>query len=109
MKLRSNSPLWFNEDHPERQAKCVAFPANRDYDPWYVETEEESEDAKAICLGTIDNKLCPLLEQCLEFAMNNNERFGIWGGKTPEERAALRKERRTCRNSQADGESPAEH
>lgn len=110
MRLRSNSPAWFNEDHPERQAKCVSFPASREYDPWYVETEDESEDAKAVCQGTIDKQPCPLLQQCLEFAMMNNERFGIWGGMTPEERAVLRKERRACqKDSQADGESQPEH
>lgn len=99
MKLRTNSPQWFNEDQPEKQAKCILFPASPEYDPWYVDTEEESEDAKAICLGTLDKKPCPLVEQCLEFAMSNNERFGIWGGKTPEERAELRKERRIWQQS----------
>lgn len=109
MRLRSNSPQWFNENQPEKQAKCVLFPATRDYDPWYVETEEESEDAQAICLGTIDKKPCPLLLECLEFAMTNNERFGIWGGMTPEDRAKLRKERRACqRDSPAVGESQQE-
>jgi hypothetical protein len=107
MKLRVNSPIWFNEDHPEKQAKCVLFPADRDHDPWYVDTEEESADAKSICLGIDDGRECPLLSECLEFAMINNERFGIWGGKTPEERAALRKERRACqkRDSNQAGES----
>lgn len=108
MRLRTNSPLWFNENHPEKQAKCVLFPANKDYDPFYVDTEEESGDAKSICLGTDDGRECPLLKECLEFAMSNNERFGIWGGMTPEERAQLRKERRAChkRDSNQVGESP---
>lgn len=106
MKLRVNSPEWFNEDQPEKQAKCVAFPATEDYDPWYVETEEESEDAKAICNGTYDGRPCPLLSSCLEFAMTNNERYGIWGGMTPEERASLRKERRAWQRTSAQvGES----
>lgn len=110
MKLRSNSPVWFNEDRPDKQAKCVLFPADSEYDPWYTEVEEEQDDAKAVCNGLIDGSPCPLLEQCLEFAMTNNERFGIWGGMTPDERARLRKERRSWqRNSQAAGESQQEH
>lgn len=108
MNLRTNAPAWFNEDHPEKQAKCVLFPANSEYDPWYVDTEEESDEAKAICSGLYDGKPCPLLEQCLEFAMSNNERYGIWGGMTPEERAQLRKERRVWQRKglRAVGQSP---
>jgi WhiB family redox-sensing transcriptional regulator len=34
---------------------------------------------------------CPVTEQCLEFAMENDERFGVWGGKTERERRKLRR------------------
>jgi WhiB family redox-sensing transcriptional regulator len=51
-------------------------------------------EAKAICWGKYDGRPCPLLSQCLEFALVNNERFGVWGGTTPEERRGIRKERR---------------
>lgn len=94
MKLRTNSPRWFDDDNTERQAKCVMFPASSSYDPWYDYEEKDgdgAEESKAICLGTYDGKPCPLLEQCREFALVNNERFGIWGGTTPEERIELRK------------------
>jgi hypothetical protein len=100
MKLRSVAPQWFSED-PKKTAKCVLFPATAEYDPWYsdqddVESPDETEDAKNICLGTYDGRPCPLLESCLNFALVNNERWGVWGGKTPEERTKLRKEQRTC-------------
>lgn len=39
--------------------------------------------AKAIC------KECPLIMQCLEFALNNYE-MGIWGGTTERDRQKLR-------------------
>jgi WhiB family redox-sensing transcriptional regulator len=110
MKLRSVAPPWFN-DNPQKQAKCVLFPATKDYDPWYSETEDGgedyTEDAKAICTGTYDGRPCPLLEACLEFAMINNERYGVWGGLSSPERAQLRKENRKChQNSSQDGASP---
>lgn len=100
MKLRTNSPRWFNEDHPELEAKCVSFPGSRDYDPWYgtgdIDDHDttEMEEAKAVCLGTADGRPCPLLDECLEFALVNNERFGIWGGTDPEQRKGIRKRRR---------------
>lgn len=95
MRLRTNSPRWFNEDSPHKQAKCVLFPASEHNDPWYEydEKEGEEQEAKAICTGLYDGKPCPLLSACLDFALVNNERFGIWGGTTPEERIAIRKDR----------------
>lgn len=110
MKLRTGAPRWFNEDHPEKQAKCISFPATREYDPWYGDITtlpgEENPDndlseAAYICQGVFDGVQCPLIEACLEFAMTNNERYGVWGGMTPEERAELRKERRSLNSTKA--------
>jgi WhiB family redox-sensing transcriptional regulator len=36
---------------------------------------------------------CQVREQCLEFAMDNSETHGIWGGTTPEERTRDRRRR----------------
>jgi len=41
------------------------------------------EEAKTIC-GT-----CTVREQCLQFAIDNDERDGVWGGLTAKERKAL--------------------
>lgn len=112
MRLRTTAPNWFNEDHPEQQAKCVSFPGTREYDPWFgtsnvygEETElTEMEEAKRICQGTDDRRPCPLLSECLEFAVINNEKYGVWGGTDPEERRNIRRKRRTSWQSQQDGE-----
>ncbi len=40
---------------------------------------------------------CRLQTECLETAMQRPEPYGIWGGKMPAERAALRKRRKTTR------------
>lgn len=34
---------------------------------------------------------CPVKEQCLDYAMENNEILGVWGGTTPSERKRMRK------------------
>ena len=39
-----------------------------------------SKYAKAIC------DLCEVREECLKYALEHDERFGIWGGKTEQER-----------------------
>lgn len=44
--------------------------------------------AKRVCDG------CDVREKCLDFAVDNGERFGIWGGLTERERRRLAQERR---------------
>ena len=40
--------------------------------------------AKLIC------RRCPVIAECLEYAVANNENFGVWGGTTPKQRQRLR-------------------
>ena len=40
--------------------------------------------AKKVCEG------CPLVAKCLQFALETNEEWGVWGGFTAEERKALK-------------------
>lgn len=57
----------------------------RGVDPelFFPATEDEAAPGKTIC-GT-----CPVRLACLAFAIERNERFGIWGGLTERERARL--------------------
>lgn len=56
-------------------------------DDWYSTLEHEVVRAKQVCWG------CPALVRCLDYAMNNDERFGVWGGLTEEERGIFHKTR----------------
>lgn len=40
--------------------------------------------AKAVC------RTCPVVRECLSYALETGERAGIWGGTTPDERRMLR-------------------
>ena len=42
-------------------------------------------EAKAVC------QACQVREDCLEYALANDERFGIWGGMSERERRRLRR------------------
>ena len=44
-------------------------------------------EARRICAG------CQVRQQCLDFALRTGETHGIWGGTTPEERIAARRQR----------------
>ncbi|MFI6530782.1 WhiB family transcriptional regulator [Streptomyces uncialis] len=46
----------------------------------------QADDAKAVCSGA-----CPVLEQCLRWALDTDQQYGIWGGTTPGERRAMRR------------------
>lgn len=54
-------------------------------DIFYVEDweEEKVERAKGYCA------ICPVQEQCLDFALGTREREGIWGGTTGNERRSM--------------------
>lgn len=40
-------------------------------------------EAKRVCMG------CPVREQCLQHALDNDERYGVWGGFSERERRRL--------------------
>ena len=64
-------PEWYSD------AACntVVHP-ELDADEWFPERGSSTKKAKEIC-----NK-CPVIEPCLEQALERGERFGIWGGKS---------------------------
>ncbi|MFJ8792459.1 WhiB family transcriptional regulator [Streptomyces sp. NPDC102462] len=53
----------------------------------------QTDEAKAVC------RHCPVMEQCLAWALDAGPVEGIWGGTTEGERRALR--RRTAREPAA--------
>jgi WhiB family redox-sensing transcriptional regulator len=59
-----------------------------DPDIFYPASDEEAEEAKSICAQ------CPVREACLEYALANRERDGVWGGATERERRRMIRQRR---------------
>ncbi|MCX5066606.1 WhiB family transcriptional regulator [Micromonospora lupini] len=43
------------------------------------------EQAKAVC------RRCPVADQCLSWAMESGQEFGVWGGMSEEERRAAQR------------------
>lgn len=62
------------------------FAACKDSDPdaWYPDSGDPSSRARKICWNR-----CPVQLLCLAYAIETNERHGIWGGLSREQRDQL--------------------
>lgn len=68
-------PAW------QEQALCAQTGA----DFFFPEPGSSVREAKLIC------GMCEMRSACLEFALANDERFGVWGGLSERERLHLRR------------------
>lgn len=67
-------------------ALCLQFSA----DTWFPEPGGDPRPAKLICNGNgTTRKPCPVKAECLAWALENDERLGVYGGMSGKERARL--------------------
>jgi WhiB family transcriptional regulator, redox-sensing transcriptional regulator len=66
-----------------------------DPDLFFPERGASTREAKEVCRG------CVVRDDCLEYALDNGEKFGIWGGMSERERRRLRRARAIERRAQA--------
>ena len=67
----------------QTKANCMGV----DPDLFFPERGASTREAKEVCRG------CVVREDCLEYALANGEKFGIWGGLSERERRRLRRQR----------------
>lgn len=65
----------------QEQALCAQI--GSEY--FFPEPGSSVREAKRIC------QLCEMREACLDYALANDERFGVWGGLSEKERQNLRR------------------
>jgi WhiB family redox-sensing transcriptional regulator len=65
------------------RANCAGV----DPDLFFPQRGASTREAKAVCGG------CVVREDCLEYALSNGEKFGIWGGLSERERRRVRRHR----------------
>ena len=71
-------------------ANCLGV----DPDLFFPERGASTKEAKQGCQG------CVVREDCLEYALANGEKFGIWGGLSERERRRIRRQRALARAAQ---------
>ncbi|NLT26396.1 MAG: WhiB family transcriptional regulator [Microbacteriaceae bacterium] len=79
------TPGYLGDDNPlswQADALC----AQTDPEAFFPEKGGSTRDAKAIC------QTCLVRAECLQYALDNDERFGIWGGLSERERRKLRRQ-----------------
>ncbi len=69
------------DDQWQERALC----AQTDPEAFFPEKGGSTREAKRICLG------CEVKDACLEYALANDERFGIWGGLSERERRRIKR------------------
>ena len=79
------------------QANCLGV----DPDLFFPERGASTREAKGVCRG------CVVREECLEYALVNGEKFGIWGGLSERERRRIRRQRTLARQANGAGAASA--
>src|ERR1700745_3338739 len=93
--MRITIPL---ETEADAEARCWQDYANClgvDPDLFFPERGASTREAKEVCRG------CVVREECLEYALSNGEKFGIWGGMSERERRRIRRQRALARRAAA--------
>ena len=76
--------------------------AQTDPDAFFPEKGGSTREAKRICQG------CEVKTECLEYALDNDERFGIWGGLSERERRRLKRGQFTVDEALAEADTRLE-
>jgi WhiB family transcriptional regulator, redox-sensing transcriptional regulator len=77
--------LLLDGDAEEAGWQERALCAQTDPEAFFPEKGGSTREAKKVCLT------CEVRDNCLEYALMNDERFGIWGGLSERERRKLKK------------------
>ncbi len=82
-------PDWMREAACHDTPRDVFFPSvlpNRIRDRGLL-LDRQWDEARTYC------NRCPVRAECLEFAIDTDTRTGMYGGKTPDERATIQRRR----------------
>jgi WhiB family redox-sensing transcriptional regulator len=74
------------DEGPAPAWQDLALCAQTDPEAFFPEKGGSTREAKRVC------RACEVRQECLEYALEHDERFGIWGGLSERERRRLKRE-----------------
>lgn len=77
------------------QGACREVDPETFFLPYNCRSEEKRAyilEAKKVCAT------CPVIKECLEYAVTSNQEFGVWGGLSEEELRTVRRKRARVRS-----------
>jgi WhiB family redox-sensing transcriptional regulator len=77
---------YLDPSEPDADWRDRALCAQTDPEEFFPEKGGSSRQAKKVCAS------CEVRAQCLEYALQHDERFGVWGGLSERERRRLKRE-----------------
>lgn len=77
------------EPHGSTEWQELALCAQTDPEAFFPERGGSVREAKNVC------QQCEVRDECLQFALENDEQFGVWGGKSEHQRRKMKLKRRT--------------
>ncbi|MDR3116830.1 MAG: WhiB family transcriptional regulator [Bifidobacteriaceae bacterium] len=77
---------FFTEQDTASQWREYALCSQTNPMAFFPDKGGSTKDAKNVCTN------CVVKAECLEYALTNDIRFGIWGGKSERERRRFKKE-----------------
>lgn len=85
---------WEDPEAWREKGRCWGRTTSPETDYWFPDSETDTEEvyalkqvtAKTICY------VCQVKEECLRYAIEAGEVYGIWGGKTMRERSIIKRQ-----------------
>lgn len=85
---RDPDELLVDNNNGDGNWRDRALCAHTDPEAFFPEKGGSTREAKKICAT------CPVRDECLDYALKHDEKFGIWGGLSERERRRLKRRRR---------------
>ena len=85
----TRTPMWLRSE----QRKCIGRT-----DEFYKASSTEVLRAKNICNGMDGERPCPFRSDCLRYAIDNSESYGVWGGTSERDRRKIVRARNRLRD-----------
>jgi WhiB family redox-sensing transcriptional regulator len=83
--LLAGLAVLLEDEASKRDALCIEHTSTAD---WFPERGEDVRPAKAVCGD------CAVAGECLDYALVNDLKHGIWGGLSERERRRVRRGRK---------------